>query len=154
MSWKLRPDPMGEERNPFQVYLLCLAIFSGMTVLISDVPNSAGSIEAFLTGWEEALWGALLVGGSILSLAGMYWPWDPRDGLLMKRFGFTTLSVPLVIYAIALVARFGFAALSLSLVIAGFAVASFIQARRVNKRVKHVIEKTVTNGDGNTNGSP
>lgn len=146
----LKPDPMGE-RNPFQVYMLCLAILSGASILISDVPASAGSIEQYLVGWQEAVWGWLLVLGSSISLLGMYWQRDARDSLLMRRFGFLVLSVPLMVYSIALVARFGFTALTLSMTIMGFAAASLVQAFRVNKVINEIIHQT-EGGEAEGNG--
>lgn len=135
----LKPDPMGESRNPFQVYLLCLAIFTALTMLVSDVKPSAGTLDHYLDGWEETAWSLLLISGSSFALAGMFWLGDPRDALFIKRIGFTILSVPVFIYGAVLFLHFGFRAFSIAMILWGFAVASSVQAYRVNKHIKRLI---------------
>lgn len=145
--WPLKPDPIGQmQRNPFQVYLLMVCIFSGLSILIPDVRSSTGSIEQYFLGWEKFVWGGLILLGSTCALAGMYWPWDPRDGLLIKRLGFYVLSVPLLIYGLILFARFGYDSLTLSAALIGFSVASLVQAYRINKVIHQAIERTERNG--------
>ena len=137
----LKPDPMGESRNPFQVYLLGLCIFSGWSILAADVPASVGTIEYYLNAWQETVWCVLLIGGATFALLGMFWPFDARTGLILKRFGFTSLCIPIFMYGLLLVFKFGFNTLSLSLVLWGFAIASGVQAHRVNKRIKLTLKK-------------
>ena len=138
---RLKPDPMGESRNPFQVFLLCLCIFSAWSILADDVPSTVGTIEYYLNTWQEVIWSTLLIGGSGFALLGMFWPYNRGTGLILKRFGFNVLCVPIFMYGLLLVFKFGFGGLTMATILWGFAIASGTQARRVNKRIKEVLKK-------------
>lgn len=136
---KFKPDPMGLPRNPFQVYLMAVAIFSGGSILIRDVPATAGTAEAYLEGWSLVLWAVLLVVGGTLTLAGMYWQWDVRDALLAKRLGLVMLSLPVGCYGLILAFTVGTRAGSVVAVLLGFAAAGSVQAWRVHQHIKQVM---------------
>lgn len=137
MFWKkLKPNPTLVERNPFQVYLLMLATFSGFTSLSTEVPSTSGSVANYLDGWHQVVWSSMLILGSVTCLVGMYWQGDIRDGLLFKRFGLTVLCVPVFIYGLIILVTYGISGLTVCLIIWGFSVASGLQAWRVNKQVR------------------
>lgn len=145
----MKPDPMGERRNPFQVYLLCLAVMTGVTSLLPG-ESTAGSTERFLSDKGLYLFGALLTVGSVLTLAGMYWQGDARDGLLMKRLGLMIVAAMCEIYALIVVAYFHLAGLSFALALAGFGYAAGVQCRHVHRHIKYLIWRTRS---GFTNGA-
>lgn len=146
MSPWLKPDPMGTERNPFQVYLLCLAILSGATTIGADIESTSGSVATYLNDWHKTLWSILLMLGASSGLLGMFWWGDPRTGLLIKRFAFSLLCIPVFIYGLVIFFMIGYSGLTVVLTLWGFSVASGVQAWRVDKHIKQVIRKSQAHG--------
>lgn len=134
---RIKPDPIGEPRNPLAVFLLALSLLSGLLIVVG-VP-SAGSIESQLPHWAAYTWGLVLTGGSSLVLAGMYWQGDPRTGLLMKRCGFLALVVASVVYASTLILFIGLGATFASALVVGYGFACGLQYRKINRVVRHTI---------------
>lgn len=130
-------DPLGE-RNPFQVYLLLVALSTGVPFMFGFV--TAGTIEASLPRAYTFLWGLMLALGALAALAGMFWPRDARTGLLLKRFGLTALGFASAVYALALGARFSWEATLLVGVTAGFSAACCRQAWRVHQTIRHLMD--------------
>lgn len=137
---RLQPDPLGIPRNPFQVYLLCLAIAAGIPLLFG-VPT-AGSLEASLPRFQVVIWGLMLVLGSSTTLVGMYWPGHPASGLLIKRTGLVSVGSAAFVYTSVLVLYFGVRAGLVIVYTLGFAVACFVQAHYINRHIKAVIKAT------------
>lgn len=130
----MKPDPMGTPRHPLVVYLLCLAAISGLRLLFG-LP-AADSVEAELGASTRMTWAIMLTAGSTVTLMGMFWPGDPRDGLLLKRWGYLALSIASGVYGLVLFARFGMGSLLLGATLLGFAGACGIMVRRINRAVK------------------
>lgn len=136
----LKPDPIGEARNPLAVYLLLLALISGVGLLLGT--PTAGSIEATLPVWASKTWGGFLTVGGGCVLAGMYWPGDPRTGLVVKRFGFLALIVASSIYALVLLLAIGINAFLVAGIVLGFGVACTLQYLRVNRRIMKIRKRS------------
>jgi hypothetical protein len=62
------------------------------------------SLENTLTPTLRVLWGSLLTLGGVAAVAGLYWPWDPVDGVLVKRVGLIGLALATLAYGIAALA--------------------------------------------------
>lgn len=135
-SSKMKPNPSGEERNPFQVYMLVLAIVSGISSLVRDTPSTSGTVAYYLDGWTLLVWSLMLSLSAFAVLLGMFWPGQVRDGLLLKRIGFLGLIIPTTTYAIVLGAVHGVEALTLSLTMLAFSLACVIQFVRVDRKVR------------------
>jgi hypothetical protein len=133
----LRPDPLGIPRNPFQVYLLCLAILSGG--LLAFGVTTSGSIEDSLPTFYATSWGLMLVFGSAAALAGMFWPGDPMTGLVVKRSGLVAVGIAATVYVVVLVLFFGMRASLAAGVTLGFAYACFWQVHQINRHIRAVI---------------
>ena len=136
----LKPDPLGDPRNPLAIYLLCLCLLSGTLILAGF--DASKSIEDSLPQFLVYVWGGTLVFGSVFALTGAYWQGDPRTGLVLKRIGYLTLAVAGLIYSLVLWWSFGLAATFPGGIVLGFSAASGIQYRRVNNRIKRIIEAT------------
>jgi hypothetical protein len=133
----LKPDPLGIPRNPLAVYLLCLCFLSGLMTLLG--PSASGSMEAALHPWIVLVWGASLVHGSGATLTGMFWPGDPRTGLLLKRMGMFALMVASGLYAGTMVVYQGAGGILSAGIIAGFGAACAVQYKVINDRIKAII---------------
>lgn len=133
----LKPDPLGYPRNPLAVYLLGLALLSGL-LFVAGVPTSR-SVEDTLPYLARMAWSVLLVLGSTSALGGMYWPGQVGTGLLLKRTGMFTLAVTGALYALVLAVALGLPALLNSGLVLGFAVACWLQYRAINVRVHEVL---------------
>lgn len=134
----MKPDPMGDRRNPFQVYLLALTILSGISTMLPG-RSTTSSVQRYLDHPYDVIWGALLTLGAALTLLGMYWQGDARDGLVFKRTGLAGLVIPAAVYGIILIALVGVGAFLAGFTILGFAVACFVQWRRVHHHTKTLI---------------
>jgi hypothetical protein len=141
---RLKPDPIGDPRNPLAVYLLTLALLSG-ALIVSGVPSD----DVELPGHARLAWGCVLTFGSLNALTGMFWQGDPRTGLMLKRVGFLSLVIAAVVYAVALGLLFGGVAFLSSAILLGFAWACALQYRRVNGVIRRIIRLTdKADGDG------
>lgn len=131
------PDPLGSPRHPLVVYLLALALFSGLSELFGA--STSGAVEAALHDSTRDTWAFILALGSAAALAGMFWPGDRRTGLVLKRLGYAALTVAASIYCLIVLLTVGQAGLSVGLVIFGFGVACGIIARRVDKTIRSAL---------------
>ena len=130
----MKPDPLGVPRHPLVVYLLGLCVVSGLAIVVGG--TAAGSLQAQLDPVAQYAWAGILAAGSSCTLAGMYWPADPRTGLLLKRWGYTALAIAAAIYSLVLWGTFGPAAFLIGATVAGFAVACGLTARDVNRAIR------------------
>lgn len=136
----LKPDPMGEARNPLQVYLLTVALISGIGFLLGTA--TSGSIQDQLTPLARYGWGLMLTIGSASALGGMFWQGDPRNGLLVKRFGFVGLTGASVIYGASLIVSAGLEGFLVAFSVFGFALACGERAWRINQVIAKVVRRT------------
>lgn len=142
---RIKPDPLGVPRDPLAVFLLALALFSGLGFVFGK-PTS-NSLEASLPHWATVLWGLMLTIGSLASLVGMYWPGDIRDGLLIKRIGMAALASSAVVYAISIWITFGATALLPGTLAFFFGYACYLRYRRINQAINVLIVHKTMNGD-------
>lgn len=133
----MQPDPLGMPRNPFHVFLIVITLLNGLA-LVFGVSTSL-TLERELVSLLERCYGFLLAVGAAGVLAGMYWPGDPRDGLLAKRVGYVGLCVASLIYAYATVQRFGLSGALLGSVCLAFAAICGWYAWQIGKIVKGAI---------------
>lgn len=134
----MKPDPLGHPRHPLVIYLLTLALVTGVTSLAGT--GTAGSVEAELDRVAVIGWSAALAAGSATVLLGMFWQGDPRTGLVLKGWGYYALTLAALVYALVLVERFGPAgAMPVAATIAGFAVACGVMARRIRRVIKAAV---------------
>lgn len=85
--------------NPFEASLLLACIVVGFTAVIGY--TQPASFEDALPPWGQRVWGALMLLGGLAAVAGLFWPWDPVDGVLIKRVGLATLCPALIAYGMA-----------------------------------------------------
>ena len=133
----MQPDPLGLPRNPFHVFLIAITFLNGLA-LVFGVSTSL-TLEAELVSLLERCYGFLLAVGSLGVLVGMYWPGDPRDGLLAKRSGYVALCVASLIYAYATVNRFGVNGVLLGSICLAFSAICGWYAWQIGRIVKGAI---------------
>lgn len=131
---ELKPDPIGLPRHPLVIYLLALTFLSGLANLLGE--PTAESVETQLHPDIRLMWNVILTLGATTALAGMFWPGDPRTGLLLKRFGYMALSIAALAYALVLILLVGQGALFVGLIIGGFSVACGYATRQVNQAIR------------------
>lgn len=134
---------MGEDRNPFQVYLLTLGCWGALTV-ISPGEAASGSIEKVLHEPFETLWGLTLLAGCGSTLLGMFWQGDARTGLVIKRAGLMILVYPVIIFAFVVWVISGWGGTIVAMTLIGFAFSAALQARKVSRRINVAIKNGET----------
>lgn len=140
MQLHMKPDPLGYPRNPFAVFLLCLALVSGALTLLGE--PASGSMERSLPELPVRVWGGTLTFGAWITLIGMYWPWSISTGLLMKRTGMLALMVGTVFYTVTLLVSEGLGVLFPASTVFAFGIAAWVQYRNINRRIRDVIRET------------
>lgn len=133
----LKPDPTGTPRHPLVVYLLSLALVSGVAQALGR--TTARSVEDGLPPSVRLTWALILAGGSGLALAGMFWQGDPRTGLVLKRSGYLALASAAAIYSLVLLGTIGLAAALIGLTVAGFAAACAVAAWRIDRLIRLIV---------------
>jgi hypothetical protein len=133
----MKADPLGVPRHPLVVYLLALAVISGLGILLGG--RTAGSIQDELDPLARYTWAIMLTLGSTTTLAGMFWPADQRTGLLLKRWGYLALSIASFVYAIVVMTTIGSGATLFSGTLVGFGIACGLMVRRINRLVNATI---------------
>jgi hypothetical protein len=133
----VKADPLGTPRHPLVVYLLALAVISGLGILLGG--RTTGSIQDTLDPLARNTWAVILTLGSSTTLAGMFWPGDQRTGLLLKRFGYLALAIASFVYAIVVITVIGSGATLFGGTLVGFGVACALMVRRIDRIVKATI---------------
>lgn len=136
----LKADPLGVPRNPLAIYLLLLALVSGVATLSGSAPSLA--ISKTLSELGARTWGAVLVGGSLSTLVGMFWQGKVTTGLLLKRLGMFVLALASALLAVVMVVGFGYGGLVSAFTYLGFSVACGVQYHNLNERVRAIIAMT------------
>lgn len=111
----MRPRPLDSGRNPFELFLLGLGLLSGLPLLLgAPAPKSTAEL---LSPLLVHAWAAILVGGTITALLGVWWTalgflrrWRPRfrfqatTGLLIEQLGLVSVGVGTLIYGVGIIA--------------------------------------------------
>lgn len=137
MSPYLKPDPLGVPRNPLAVYLLLLAMVSGLLSFTATTPTR--NMNEALPPYAEYLWGGALFLGSTATLVGMYWQGRITTGLLLKRIGMFALSVACFVYSLVTIVAYHERGLFTAGVVLAFGVACAIQYHALNQRVRAIL---------------
>lgn len=115
-----RVDPRMSGRHPFELYILYLSVLTGLPVLLGITPRP-GSINAVLPTWMAFGWSAFLVGGAIVTLAGVYWR-ERATGLIAEQLGLALVGVMSVAYSVCLVYIGGLDVALGAAIVAGFGI--------------------------------
>lgn len=136
--WVLKPDPLGEPRNPLAIYLLGLCTVIGGLGLFGIF--TSGSMATLVPWWIARLWSFFLFFGCGSTLAGMFWPWKAADGLFVKRVGLSMVVFAAVLMSLVLFLLVGKSATLFGCITIVFAVSAGRQWWKVNKRIKEIVE--------------
>lgn len=91
-------DPLYSQRNPYQVFLLGLSII-GSIPLLRGYPASS-VLASQLSHTAVIFWGTCLLIGSVVALAGEFWPGHTWDGLVIERAGLSLVGLAAAVYAV------------------------------------------------------
>jgi hypothetical protein len=106
--------------------MLATASVTGAPLIAGHVP--AGSVEATLPPWLIAIWGGMLLTGSVTALAGSHWRGDYANGLTIERVGLILCGTASLCYATIILSAFAMAGLLAGGIIFGFGAASLTRA--------------------------
>lgn len=125
------------DRNPFEIYLLVVAVVTSVPVMLGVAPKP-GSIIEQLPGWPAQVWATTLAVGSLMALAGIAWkrpgwPLISVTGLLLERVGLFAAGTATTFYSVAVVRTAGISALIPAGLMLAFGLASLVQARKIGK---------------------
>lgn len=115
--------------NPFEAGLLIVCTIQGFWVLTGLATPS--SIQLSLGPGLRFVWALLLFLGGGASILGLWWPYDPVDGVLIKRVGLLAAAGGTFAYGLALV-FIGPVGFVVALYNIGFAVVCLIRAWQVS----------------------
>jgi hypothetical protein len=133
----VQDDPLGMPRNPFHVFLIIITFLNGLALVFGL--STSLTLQRELISLLERGYGLLLAAGAFGVLVGMFWPGDPRDGLLAKRAGYVALATASMIYAYGTVARFGVQGVLLGSLCVAFGSICIWYVRIINKIVRAAI---------------
>ena len=115
--------------NPFEAGLLLVCWLQGASVVLGFAqPNS---IQESLGPGLRFVWALLLFLGGGAAVIGLWWPWDPIDGVLVKRLGLLAAAGGTLAYGLALafLGPIGFVAAAYNI---GFAIVCLVRAWQVS----------------------
>lgn len=116
------------DRNPLEVYLLALAVTSGLSGLVAggaDVP--VGS-----PGWLTWLWYGLLVAGGTVGIVGAWWR-DAITAVLIVRAALIPVGAGAYLYALSTARSAGWLSAAM---VAGFGVAAHLRAAQISRHLR------------------
>jgi uncharacterized membrane protein HdeD (DUF308 family) len=99
-------------------------------------------VSALLNEPYVNIWGLMLLTGGVLSLTGMFWQGDARNGLYLKRLGFIALGLANVIVAGVIFLTQGWYGVYPGMVVLGFSFACYLRARGVNRHINTLIRRS------------
>ena len=131
-------DPLTAGRHPFQVYLLSLALVSGIVQLIGSEPPS--TLEDNLPETVVLIWSWMLVIGAFLGLSGSLWrKRSYATGLTVERIGLFATGVSAIIYG-GFILTLGVPGIVAGAITAGFGWACLIRARHIGQIFKRALD--------------
>jgi hypothetical protein len=136
---QIKPDPLGQPRNGYQVLLFAIAIVNGLSILFF-VPTS-DALASVLDPMLLRTYGGILASAGIAVLLGMFWLGHPVTALFLKRFGYLALFVAVGLYGMAIIivtqTPGGFLSASFCL---AFSLLCLRSSRQVNDRIRSIEE--------------
>lgn len=132
-------DPLEASRHPFEIYLLVLAAVSALPRLLGRSNSTA--IEQGLEPWVVLGWNAMLLTGSLIALAGLYWPGRSATGLILERSGLVGVGGAALVYSTVVFISIGVSGAFSGCIIAAFGLACFNQAHRINHRINQALRR-------------
>lgn len=106
--------PLDSGRNPFELFLLCLGLLSGIPLLFGAPPP--GTLAELLSPDLVHAWAAILVFGCGVALCGVWWSWwgwlgrihprlatRPTTGLLIEQVGLFAVGGGTLIYGVGII---------------------------------------------------
>jgi hemoglobin len=91
-------------RNYLALFLLLLAVFSGISFIFRVILGQQGALALILPLPAEIAWNVLLFGGSAVAFVGGFWK-DPLTGRLLERAGLIALGAAAIAYGVAVTGR-------------------------------------------------
>jgi hypothetical protein len=132
-------------RNPWAVYLLLICVVIGVIALVATAsghPTEPPAVVKAVPEWARLTWYGLLVGGSSLSLLGVWLPHqrivDLVTGLLWERRGAYGLALGGALYGLALLFLDGWVSKEAGVFTVGFAVAGWWRVRHIGRDLARV----------------
>lgn len=123
------------EPNPFETFLLAIAVLQGWLVLSGLAQPS--TIQNALGNNMRIMWASMLLFGGATALAGLHWPADLHTGFEVKRVGLFASGSATFIYGMALV-FLGPPGYVAALIQLGFAAACFYRIYQITRRIRRV----------------
>lgn len=131
---------LSRTRNPFEIYLLLLAIVTSAPSMLGVAPTPS-SIE-FQLGIYARVWSFFLFAGCAVALVGIFWP-RPRHqerysvtGLGLEQTGLVSVAGATIYYSVAIIAVIGSTGLITAGIVLAFGLASGVQALRIHRWMK------------------
>ena len=128
-------------RHPHEVVLLGACLVTALPILAGVAPPP-GSVTAAMTHASTLTWAGGIAVGALIAFAGIFWP-RPKcptkltvTGLLLEQVGLVISGVSCLFYVAAVLWVIGWAGLFPCALPAGFAVANFILARRIQRLLR------------------
>lgn len=131
----MKPDPLGGRRDPLRAILLVWLVISGI-VLFFGVRLSTTIATQLHPELFERVYGGMQAVSAAAALAGMFWPWDPRDGLTAKLAGWCGLGFSALVFSAATILTFSLAGTMTGVTVLIFAVWCFKVAGQVIARMR------------------
>lgn len=106
-------------RHPFELFTLALCAFVGLPLLLDEA--RPGSVAELLPDWASDIWGAMLVLGAIVALAGIYWR-NRVTGIVLEQVGLAAVGGGAIFYAMVVYVGIGTRGLYAIIFIFGFGI--------------------------------
>lgn len=114
------------QEHPFELFFAFFTIMVGFPLVVAGA--SPQSVQALLPEALVRLWGAEILFGGLLTMAGLIWPHSQTE-----RFGCTLLSAGCTVYGLVLLLVVGLQGAVAGSLILGFGLASGVRAYAINK---------------------
>lgn len=143
-----RHDPQQAGRHPFELFTLYLALLTALPTVLGVVPQP-GTMRAVLPGFVVAIWAWILLVGSIVTLAGIYWK-DRGTGLITEQLGLALVGASTLLYAGVLLAVAGEPAVITGAILGGFGASCLLRYYQIQQTVDrvHSTVKAIHGPDG------
>lgn len=89
--------------DPRALFVLSLCVVSGLPLVLGI--SKPGSVESLIPSWAVVVWGALLTGGAVTSLAGMVK--QTVGGIIAEQIGSVAVGSATIFYSTAILLSTG-----------------------------------------------
>jgi hypothetical protein len=127
-------DPVYSQKNPHQTFLLLFSLFASAPVVFGG-ESASRALDRTVTPLLVALWGGVLLTGSIIALIGEFWRGHTWTSLYLERIGLALVGCGGAFYALVVYFTIGHEARYVVGITAAYSLSCLWRVVQISRRL-------------------